>query len=526
MTLQPQTARIVSPACRPAGVEAVILSASLLFFLWPLIVAADDREVPKPTRAAVIRFEGMIHPIREQYFYRKLDKAQSAGCDLVIVEIDSPGGFVEASLKLAERLRDLAWARTVAYIPREALSGAAIMALGCDEIVMAPNARIGDAGPIFQDENALFRHAPEKIRSNLVTVVRDLCERKGRPPALAEAMVDMDLEVYQVKNVQTGQETFMSEPEIESLADPENWQKGPPVQESRKGLFLEVTGRRAVDLQLAAATAESRQQLAARYGLRESDLVVFEADWVDTSVMILSSWPITMLLFIVGVIALYIELSAPGISIGGLIAALCFTLFFWSRFLGGTSGWLEVVLFLLGIGFLAVELFVLPGFGIAGVSGLLLLFASVIMAGQDFAVPHSGLQMRALLQSILVFTGSGCVAIVAVFFLSRYFGTIPLLNRLALHPPAAGEHGAAQGGAAAPAASYAGVRIGDSGVADSPLRPAGRARFAGNYVDVVTDGSFVDKGRPVRVIQISGNRVMVREAEEGSHGWQGRPTDV
>ena len=179
------------------------------------LAADDDRPLPA-TRAALIRFEGMIDPIHEQYFYRKLDKARTAGVDLVIVEIDSPGGYVDSSLKLAEHLRDLPWATTVAYVPREALSGAAIMALGADEIVLAPEARLGDAGPIFQGEDALFRHAPEKIRSHLVRQVRDLAERQGRPPALAEAMVDMDLIVYRVTNRDGGQVTFMSDPEIES----------------------------------------------------------------------------------------------------------------------------------------------------------------------------------------------------------------------------------------------------------------------------------------------------------------------
>ena len=117
------------------------------------------------TRGVLIRFEGPITPLLEQFSYRKLDTAKRREADVVIVEIDSPGGFLDASLNIADRLRNLAWARTVAFVPREALSGAAIAALGCDEIIMSPEARLGDAGPIFQGEDALFRHAPEKIRS-------------------------------------------------------------------------------------------------------------------------------------------------------------------------------------------------------------------------------------------------------------------------------------------------------------------------------------------------------------------------
>ena len=273
-------------------------------------LAAQGDGPPKPTRVALIRFEGMIQPLREQYFYRKVDKARAAEADLVIVEINSPGGYVDSSLNLAQHLRNLSWWRTVVYIQHEALSGAAIMALGADEIVMAPHARLGDAGPIFQGEDALFRHAPEKIRTNLVRHVRDLAQAAGRPPALAEAMVDMDLVVYRATNRETGEVTFMSDPEFQSLDDPDKWEKGPPVHESRKGLFLEVNGQRAVELGLADATAGNLQQVAARYGVPVQDIIVFSSDWVDTTVMVLNSWLVTMLLFVVGLIALYIELSS------------------------------------------------------------------------------------------------------------------------------------------------------------------------------------------------------------------------
>jgi membrane-bound serine protease (ClpP class) len=278
---------------------------------------------------------------------------------------------------------------------------------------------------------------------------------------------------------------------------------------------LEVNGRRAVDLKLADATAQDRAELAERYGLRESGLILLETSWVDTTVMVLNSWPMTTILFVVGLIALYVELSAPGTSVGGLIAGLCFALFFWSRFLGGTSGWLEVVFFLAGVVFLLVELFVIPGFGIAGIAGVLLIITSVLMASQNFS-PTDGLSTSALTQSVFILAGSGVAAVAAAIAITSYFGTIPVLNRLALKPPVLAQASAqSDSSKQAEQARHDVVAIGDHGIADSPLRPAGRALFGDQYVDVVTDGSFVDPGRPVRVVKISGNRVMVREAKNG-----------
>ena len=476
--------------------------------------SAEQEAPAKASRGVLIRFEGPIGPMLEHYLYRKLDQAKQYKADLVVVEIDSPGGFVDSSLNVAERLGDLDWAHSVAWVPREALSGAAFVALGCGEIVIAPDAAMGDAGPIFMDENFLFRHAPEKVRTHLVQVMRKLAEARGRPPALAEAMVDMDLVVYEVENRRTGEVTYMSEMEIESHQNRDDLEKRHEVRESRKGYFLEVNGTRAVELGLAEATLSRRADLEARYQVPDG-LVLLEPTAVDTAVYVLN-WPIvTGLLLIVGLVALYFELNIPGIGLGGLIAFLCFALFFWSRFLGGTAGWLEVVLFVSGAVFLAMELFVIPGFGVAGVTGILLLLASLVLAGQNFILPTTSGEAVVFGRTLMVVGVSATVFILVAALLSIYMGTIPVLNRLALKPPdpTGGKPGAAAG-AATVGVHSSGVEVEDRGTAVSPLRPAGKARFGDEYVDVVTEGGFVEKGSEVRVIRIRGNRVVVREVEK------------
>ena len=464
---------------------------------------AHAAEPPRCSRGVLIRLEGFIGPRLEQYLYRKLDVARDEGADLVVVEIDSPGGLVDSSLNMAARLRDLDFAHTVAYVPREALSGAAIAALGCDDIVMHPRAMLGDAGPIFADENFMFRHADEKFVSYLAEQVRNLAQAKGRPPALAEAMVDRHVVVYRVEDKQTGDVTYMSEQEIASDADPDRWQKGEPVFESREGHFLQASGQRAVELGLAQATANSRGDVGLRYAL-PGDFLVLEPTGLDTAVWILNIPVVTGLILVIGLIALYVELMAPGIGVGGLLAGLCFAVFFWSRFLGGTAGWLEVVLFLAGLVFLAFELFVIPGFGVAGVSGILLLIVSLLMASQHHNLPSTSRDLATLTTSLFVLVGSFVAASVAAFGMSKYFGRIPILSGLALEPPAPAE-------AEPHAAGRAGLALGETGVAKTPLRPAGVVRFGDDYVDVVSEGAFIEEGSRVKIVKLSGNRVVVRE---------------
>ena len=477
-------------------------------------LVAAQRPPEKFSRAVLIRFQDVITPGLQQYLQRKLRVAKAKDADLLVIEIDSPGGMLEPSKAIAERLRDLKWAHTVAYIPREALSGAAFVALGCDEIIMGPHARIGDAGPIYLDEGFMFRHAPEKIRSDLAAVVRGLAEAKGRPPALVEAMVDKDLEVFRVRSRTTGKETCMSQHEIDASDNPDDWENPRPILESTGDNFLEVNGTRAVELGLADGIAGSRDELRARY--RPTDgLMVIEPGAVDTAVAILNHPVATGLLILVGMVAIYIEFSAAGIGLGGLTAALCFAVFFWSRFLGGTADWLEVILFAAGIVFLLVELFVLPGFGVAGVTGFILLILSLIMASHSFVIPEKSWQFSQMAQTLLVLMISGGVFLGTAVAMSKYFGDIPLLGRIALRPPDATDMAAnPTAGVVGHVSRHFGVELEDRGIADSPLRPAGRARFGDNYIDVMTEGAFVDKGAPVKVIQVSGNRVVVRKVEE------------
>ncbi|MCU0962878.1 MAG: peptidase [Pirellulaceae bacterium] len=475
--------------------------------------APDAAAPPAFERGVVIPLEGVILPRTERFLNRKLERARQQGADLVVLQIASPGGALDATLNLATTLRDIDWARTVAYIPEEALSGAAIVALACDEIVMGPQARLGDAGPVFAGPDALFRHAPEKIRSDLARRVRDLAEFRGRPPALAEAMVDKDLEVFRVVHRQTGEVTYRSQPELDALADAQQWEKGPLVLESRAGSFLEVNGDRAVELQLADATVGALSDVEQRYALR-APLLVMPHNWIDKSVDILNLPLVTAALFVIGAIALYIELGAPGVGMGGLVAGLCFALFFWSRFLGGTADWLEVILVLGGLAFLALELFVLPGFGVAGITGLVLMVVGIVMAGQNRWVPQSPRAFAQLATSLVVLCGSGVVSLLAFAWLSRVLGTVPVLQRLILRAPSADgdQEGATHAAPLAPVRDF-GVSPGDRGIAESPLRPAGRAVFGTVYLDVVSDGSYIDRGRRVQVVEIHGNRVLVREIE-------------
>lgn len=513
--------------------KILLLVLLLLAISQPLSIAAKQTEVPNKLqvrkdhykRPVVIVFEGPIDFQKTLFFKNRLAQAKQIGADLVIVEIDSPGGYAAQSLEMAEMLRDVDWAYTVAFIPREAISGAALMSLGCDEIILGAQARFGDAGPIALDPMAAaYRNVPAKIKSVLVRQTRDLAASKGRSEALAEAMIDEKAVVYSrpQPNSPNGELEFKTVYLDEKTTNPvdaakkanldlQEWQL---VEETGSERIFTVNGPRAVSLGFADALADDRVALAEDLGF-ELPVPEYRFKLKDSIVYWLNTPFVTGLLIVLGLLALYFELSAPGIGAGGLIACLCATLFFWSRFAGGTSGWLEVILFFAGIIFLLMEVFVIPGFGIAGFLGLLLLFASIVMASQNFVVPETPAQFSSLTTTLSVVAISAAMFMIGAGILSYKFGAIPILGRLSLRPPQLDDAPAIDKdtGKALPV-SHPEVSVGDWGVADSLLRPAGRVIFNGKSIDVVSDGSYLEPGTQVKVTEISGNRIVVSEVEK------------
>lgn len=488
----------------------------LLAVLVALGVASPAAAAGDYERPVVIRLEGPITPLTPPYIDRRLEDARALGSNLVIIEIDSPGGEVESSFAVAERLAEISWATTVAYIPKQALSGASFVALGCEQILIHPRARLGDAGVIQQGADFQFRHVPEKIVSNYAVRIRQLADVHHRPPALAESMIRKDLPVFEVTHKETGTKTYMSDAEIQSSADPDAWQKGQMVLESREGHFLTVTGERALELGLADANATNLEEVQKYFGL-DGLPIRLAGSWVDTLVFVLNSTLVTVLLLVIGIVCLYVELHMPGIGVAGVVSCLCFALFFWSRFLGGTAGWLEVILFLVGAGCLALELFVIPGFGVMGVSGILLIIASFVLASQTFIIPHTrgdlmamGRSLRDLVVAVGIFLGLAA-------FLSRYFEHLPIFSSMVLKPDEEEEPdvtAAAPGAHERPASDSLLSLVGQQGMTKTPLRPAGKVRLADNRVlDVVAEGDFVESGLPVRIQRVEGNRVVVRAIE-------------
>jgi membrane-bound serine protease (ClpP class) len=229
--------------------------------------------------------------------------------------------------------------------------------------------------------------------------------------------------------------------------------------------------------------------------------------------MVLNSGFGGFLLITLGIIFIYIELHLTT-GLFAILATINFSLFFWSRFLGGTAGTLELVLFGLGLVLLALEVFVIPGFGVFGVSGILLTLLSLVMASNTFAGMTTTEKFNQSMGSLGQLAAALATVIVVAMVINRFLPTMPFVRRLILAPPGYAAN-SGNGPILNPQflnnlTAEGPVPIGTKGFAASALKPSGKATFGDNYLDVVSDGAFIDHGTAIEVIRIAGSRIIVR----------------
>jgi membrane-bound serine protease (ClpP class) len=213
------------------------------------------------------------------------------------------------------------------------------------------------------------------------------------------------------------------------------------------------------------------------------------------------------------------EFSAPGFGLPGIVAIVCFALMLGSKYLIGMANWVEIAILFLGFALLLVELFVLPGFGVAGILGIALILAGLFgmlirNAPNELPWPHTSADWSALSSGVLSLTLGFFGFLVLAWILSRYLPRFSFMSGLILAPSIPGRGAGWQISMTAPpenAGSQPHVK--DAGTTVTRLRPAGKARFGEAIVDVVADGEFLDKDTKVTIIAIQGGRVVVRRAE-------------
>jgi membrane-bound ClpP family serine protease len=488
--------------------------------LKPASLREDPLEGRDPKAVRVLLNEHISRAVAEALM-RRIRQTVGDHANFVILQLECGGGDPLVALDLAEFLRSLSDedeqgrfpVTTIAYIPKNAPDAATVIALGCTEIVMGRDAHIGDFEQITKPQGG--DPNPDRYKM-LRDALMELAAKQGYAPLLARGMLDANVWIYEVRSQKgRAERKLLTREELEAdRAGPREWGSPRLIKPGEpNGKFLVLIGQEAKDLDLAREVVDDFSHLTRLYHLenvRDAKL-----DFLYKFAAFLQQPAVSVFLIMIGIACLILELKMPGLGLPGVIAALCFVLYFWaqSHQLSGQIIMLAVLLFVLGLLLLGLEVFVLPGFGVPGISGIVLIVVSLALATLE-KKPETTQEWVSFGRAMGAVGLSLAGAVTVAFLLARYLPNIPVANRLVLKPPV-GEDNLLEGDALP--ASSDGVRselaalLGAIGVAATTLRPAGIARFGDDFVDVITDGSYVQAGTRVQVIEIEGNRVIVKE---------------
>lgn len=417
----------------------------------PLATGANSGEL-----VAVIEISGTIDPGTKSYVGYALDEAERIGADAVILELDTPGGFIN-SAEAIRRLMDEYEKPLYAYVNPSAISAGAYLALAADAIYMVPGSTIGAAEPRYLG----LGEVDEKALSFWEKEMAGMAERRGRDPIIASAMVRKEIIVEDL------------------------------VQE---GVLLTLTASEAYDVGYSEGTVSSRSELLQEIGLPDAEWRPIESRVSDTLVSWTTNPVVGTILLMIGIGGLILEVITAGFGAAGIVSMAAFAMYFGGNIAAGMAEYWVLVLFVFGIALMLVEAF-MPGFGVFGVSGLISTLVSIVLAAVSV---QTGMVM--LLVSFLL-------AGVFSFFSFRFFARRGALRHIILS-----EEERVELGYTAPLDQK--NLVGLEGVALSTLRPSGAAEIEGRRIDVVSDGAYIPAGEKLIVDRVEGVRVIVRRITE------------
>jgi membrane-bound serine protease (ClpP class) len=416
---------------------------------------------------------------------RGLREAEEKKATAVIIEMRTNGGLVDVTEEII-RLLERAPMKTYTYVDDKAYSAGAFIAASTDKIFMAPGSVIGAATPIMVGGSGvqeLSKSYEEKLTSAMRARIRATAQEKGHNPDVFEAMVDADRGLT------------IDKKEI-----------------TPKGKLLTLTNEEAAHEYgtparplLSAGTVKSLDELLEKVGL--SGALTFEV--VPSGFEQLARWITTIspLLILVGFLALYIELSHPGVALPAIVAVICFAIYFLGYIVAGLAGWEEVGLFVFGVLLLAVEFFLFPGHFLSAALGTVAVLAALVlaMAGHLPGAPILPSWEQVQMPLMKVF-GSMIGAFVVAMLLGRYLPKSTLFRKMELVAVTSTADGYTS------SLGEAKALLGVAGVAETNLRPSGKGRFGDKLVDVVTEGDLIERGKPITIVEVQGSRVVVKAA--------------
>ena len=440
-----------------------ILKVLITFILLPIFVDAQ-KENKKILLAEV---KSNIDPRTNRYTKLLIDEAKNGNYDIVIIEMDTYGGAVNDADDIRTRILDFEKPIYV-WINKDAASAGALISIACDSIYMSSGASIGAATVVTGDG----AQAPDKYQSYMRSIMRSTAEAKGRNPQIAEAMVDEDIKVDSI---------------------------------SQEGKVITFSTKEAIEYGFCDAELNSVDEIMQRQGIENYELTKFELGSAENIISIFLNPIVSSILILLIMGGLYFELQTPGVGFPIIASIIALILYLTPYYLNGVAENWEIVLFFLGIILIIVEVFVIPGFGIFGVSGLIISISSLILIMLnndmfDFTFVVSRDIMNASLSVLISVFAFG----ILILFGGLKFTDSKAFKNISLDETQDSSMGYISN-------KYSDSLVGKIGKAFTVLRPSGKIIIDEEIYDATSLSGFIEKNSKVKVVNNEGGSLKVNK---------------
>lgn len=439
-------------------VKRILLVFSLLAMIAPVFAQQVQAKEDVVYRVPVTK---EVEKGLYAFLNRSIKEAEEADASAIILDMHTPGGFVDAAGNIA-KLIDSATIPVYTYINDDALSAGAYLALYADDIYMSPRGRIGAAQVIDSSGNAADKKADSAWLSAMKNAAKS--SKHHRDPLYAQAMADASLDL--------------------------------PEYGAKEGELLTLTASDAEKVGYSEGTMESFEELLAHLNLQNAKVIEMKETATENIARFITNPIVVPILLSIAGLGLVVELYSPGFGVPGTMAISALLLFFYGHLIAGFAGYEAILLFAIGAVLLIAELFISGG--IAGIIGLIAVVGSIILAGAN---------PMYMATSVLI---AVAIATVGAVILIKFFGKkLHLLNRFVLMDATDTESGYVSN-------EKRSDLIGQVGTTLTPLRPSGTVDLNGTRIDVVSEGGYIDNGQQVVIVKTEGSWIVVREHQSQS----------
>jgi membrane-bound ClpP family serine protease len=464
-------------------------------------------------QAVSVKLPPRIDARTASWVIRSLNQELASGdVNLVIFEMDGVEGDVDACLRLARYLSefDSAKIRTAVHGRQTVRGPAAVFALAADHLIMADDATLGGMTVTDEPNESGIDIDRETFEPSVIEIAR----QKQIDWSVMLAMLDPGVSLGRYRHRDTGQIRLLTTEELATVRQPKRWAFLGEVDTTAG-----IDARSAQQWYLARSIANNADQVRTFYQLSSDVPMLQKSDtdvWIENVASFLSSPMVAPWLLFGAMFFFSSELSAPGLGVPGFLSAVCVMLFFWSNYLDGNADAVEILLFIVGLVFVLIEVFVVPGFGAFGIGGLAMVVASIILASQTFFLPGNAQQLAQLPRSLMPVLAAGLGFFVALFMLRKVLPNSPYLNRLILDSRR--KKSVLDEEVDSEAVVDWSYLAGRHGKTVTRLNPSGKAKIDGEVFDVISRGQMIDKGEQVIVVEAVANRVVVamKQNDDGS----------